>query len=69
MIKSFYIDNFKSLVDFRLPPAPHRLGSFTAWWVNGAGKSTVLQAFDFVGHLANGQVQRGSSSANGKPPT
>ncbi len=57
MIKSFYIDNFKSLVDFRLPPAPHRLGSFTCLvGLNGAGKSTVLQAFDFVGHLANGQV-------------
>ena len=57
MIKGFYIDNFKSLVDFRLPPAPHQLGSFTCLvGLNGAGKSTVLQAFDFVGHLANGQV-------------
>lgn len=57
MIKSFYIDNFKSLVDFRLPPKPHELGSFTCLvGLNGAGKSTVLQAFDFVGHLANGQV-------------
>lgn len=57
MIKGFYIDNFKSLVDFRLPPEPHQLGSFTCLvGLNGAGKSTVLQAFDFVGHLANGQV-------------
>lgn len=57
MIKGFYIDNFKSLVDFRLPPKPHQLGSFTCLvGLNGAGKSTVLQAFDFVGHLANGQV-------------
>lgn len=57
MIRSFYIDNFKSLVDFRLPPNPHRLGAFTCLvGLNGAGKSTVLQAFDFVGHLANGQV-------------
>lgn len=57
MIKSFYIDNFKSLVDFRLPPVPHQLGPFTCLvGLNGAGKSTVLQAFDFVGHLANGQV-------------
>lgn len=57
MIKGFYIDNFKSLVDFRLPPRPHQLGSFTCLvGLNGAGKSTVLQAFDFVGHLANGQV-------------
>ena len=57
MIKGFYIDNFKSLVDFRLPPKPHQLGPFTCLvGLNGAGKSTVLQAFDFVGHLANGQV-------------
>jgi len=57
VIKGFYIDNFKSLVDFRLPPVPHELGSFTCLvGLNGAGKSTVLQAFDFVGHLANGQV-------------
>lgn len=57
VIRSFYIDNFKSLVDFRLPPEPHQLGSFTCLvGLNGAGKSTVLQAFDFVGHLANGQV-------------
>ncbi len=57
MIRSFYIDNFKSLVDFRLPPAPHQLGPFTCLvGLNGAGKSTVLQAFDFIGHLANGQV-------------
>ncbi|WP_298626464.1 AAA family ATPase [uncultured Zoogloea sp.] len=59
MIKSFYIDNFKSLVDFRLPPEPHRLGSFICLvGLNGAGKSTFLQAFDFVGHLANGQMEK-----------
>ena len=57
MIKGFYIDNFKSLVNFRLPPTPHQLGPFTCLvGLNGAGKSTVLQAFDFVGHLANGEV-------------
>jgi predicted ATPase len=57
MIKGFYIDNFKSLVDFRLPPSPHKLSAFTCLvGLNGAGKSTVLQAFDFVGHLANGEV-------------
>lgn len=57
MIRGFYIDNFKSLVRFRLPPKPHQLGAFTCLvGLNGAGKSTVLQAFDFVGHLANGQV-------------
>jgi len=58
MIRSFYIDNFKSLVDFRLPPAPHELGVFTCLvGLNGAGKSTVLQAFDFLGHLARGDIE------------
>lgn len=57
MIKSFAIDNFKALVNFKLPPEPHQLGALTVLvGLNGAGKSTVLQAFDFVGHLANGQV-------------
>lgn len=58
MIRSFYIENFKSLVRFRLPPAPHKLGSFTCLvGLNGAGKSTVLQAFDFIGHLVTGDVE------------
>jgi energy-coupling factor transporter ATP-binding protein EcfA2 len=40
-----------------MPPKPHKLGSLTVLvGLNGAGKSTVLQAFDLVGHLANGQV-------------
>jgi AAA15 family ATPase/GTPase len=43
MIKSIYIDNFKSLVDFSLPPAPHDLAKFTCViGLNGAGKSTLL---------------------------
>jgi AAA15 family ATPase/GTPase len=59
MIRSFYIDNFKSLVNFRLPPAPHALGPFVCLvGLNGAGKSTVLQALDFVAHLAQGKVQQ-----------
>ena len=58
MIRSFYIDNFKSLVDFRLPPFPHELGAFTCMvGLNGAGKSTVLQAFDFLGQLARGDIE------------
>jgi len=58
MIRSFYINNFKSLVEFRLPPAPHELGPFTCLvGLNGAGKSTVLQALDFVGHLVSGQIR------------
>lgn len=58
MIRSFYINNFKSLVEFRLPPAPHELGPFACLvGLNGAGKSTVLQALDFVGHLVSGQIR------------
>ncbi len=54
MIRHFYIDNFKSLVDFALPAD---MGQFTCIvGLNGSGKSTLLQAFDFVGHLASGQV-------------
>ena len=46
VIRSFYIDNFKSLVDFRLPPAPHQLGAFTCLvGLNGAGKSTGAAGF------------------------
>lgn len=57
MITSFEIDNFKSLVNFRLPPAPHALGTFTCLvGLNGAGKSTVLQAFEFIGHLVAGGI-------------
>ena len=42
MIRSLYIDNFKSLVDFRLPMAPHALGRFVCLvGLNGAGKSTL----------------------------
>ncbi len=57
MITGFYIDNFKSLVDFRLPPQPDSLGLFTCLvGLNGAGKTTILQAFDFLGQLACGNV-------------
>ncbi len=59
MIRHFYIDNFKSLVDFSLPPKPERLGQFTCLiGMNGTGKSTVLQAFDFVKQLTltNGRM-------------
>lgn len=57
MIKHFYIDNFKSLVDFRLSPEGDSLAKFTCLvGLNGAGKSTVLQALDFIGHLASGDI-------------
>lgn len=57
MIRRFYIDNFKSLVDFSLPPKPERLGKLTCLiGMNGAGKSAVLQAFDFVKQLTHGRM-------------
>lgn len=52
MITRFYIDNFKSLVDFDL-----ELSKFNCLiGLNGAGKSTVLQALDFVGSLMFGDI-------------
>lgn len=47
MILSVAVKNFKSLVDFRLD-----FEKFTCLvGLNGAGKSTVLQALDFLGNL------------------
>lgn len=52
MIKSIWIDNFKSLVDFNLD-----LAKFTCLvGLNGAGKSTVLQAMDFLSQLMVGDL-------------
>jgi predicted ATPase len=57
VIRHFYIDNFKSLVDFHLPMEPAHLGKFTCLiGINGTGKSTVLQAFDFVKQLVHGRL-------------
>ncbi|KFZ30175.1 chromosome segregation protein SMC [Pseudidiomarina salinarum] len=53
MITSVWVDNFKSLVDFELP-----LAKFNCIvGLNGAGKSTVLQALDFVSQLMKGDVE------------
>jgi energy-coupling factor transporter ATP-binding protein EcfA2 len=53
MIKELYIDNFKSLVDFRIP-----LTKFTCLiGLNGSGKSTILQAIDFISQLAQGNLE------------
>lgn len=52
MIKEIYIDNFKSLVEFRLV-----FSQFTCLvGLNGAGKSTVLQAMDFLSQLMRGDL-------------
>lgn len=52
MIKSIQIDNFKSLVDFEL-----KFAKFNCLvGLNGSGKSTVLQALDFVSQLMLGDL-------------
>jgi predicted ATPase len=57
MIRRIQIDNFKSLDGFLLPPAPNVLGNFTCLiGANGSGKTTVLQAIDFLSQLVKGRV-------------
>ncbi|MRW85274.1 AAA family ATPase [Pseudoduganella sp. FT26W] len=54
MIKALHMSNFKSLVQFRLP-----LPKFTVLiGMNGSGKTTILQAFDFVSQLMEGKVEQ-----------
>jgi predicted ATPase len=51
-IKSIKVDNFKSLVDFKLP-----LAKFSCLvGLNGSGKSTVLQFFDFLSQQVRGDL-------------
>ena len=53
MIKSVRVVNFKSLAELDIP-----LGRFNCLvGMNGAGKSTVLQALDFLSQLMRGDVQ------------
>ena len=53
MIKRMYIKNFKSLGEIHLT-----MEKFNCLiGMNGAGKSTVLQAFDFISQMMIGQVQ------------
>ncbi len=52
-ITDIYIDNFKSLMDFDI-----KLSKFACLiGLNSAGKSTVLQAIDFLCSVAKGSVQ------------
>ena len=52
MITGITIKNFKSLADFSMS-----LDQFNCLiGLNGAGKTTVLQALDFIGHLACGET-------------
>lgn len=60
MITSLEIDNFKSLLEFKLP-----LAKFNCLvGLNGAGKSTVLQAIDFISQLMKGDVSGWLESRN-----
>lgn len=65
MIRSVRVINFKSLAAVEIP-----LGHFNCLvGMNGAGKSTVLQALDFLSQLMRGDVQgwldqRGWSAAD-----
>ena len=53
MIQSIHIVNFKSIAAATL-----ELGSFNCLvGMNGAGKSTVLQVFDFLSHLMRGDIE------------
>ena len=52
ILQKIRLDNFKSLVDFEM-----ELSAFTCLiGLNGAGKTTVLQAIDFLAQLMNGHL-------------
>lgn len=52
IIKEIYLNNFKSLVEFKL-----KLTSFNCLiGLNGAGKTTILQALDFLAQLISGKL-------------
>lgn len=56
MLKRITIDNFKSLIDFQFPPKDEDvLGKLVCIvGLNGSGKSTILQALDFLRQLTVG---------------
>ncbi|MCF5225042.1 AAA family ATPase [Pseudomonas syringae] len=61
-VLSVKVDNFKSLVDFELD-----LSEFTCLvGYNGAGKSTILQLFDFIASLFQGTPDRWLKMRNWK---
>lgn len=61
-VLSVRVDNFKSLVDFYI-----NLSEFTCLvGYNGAGKSTILQLFDFIASLFQGSTERWLKMRNWK---
>lgn len=63
MIHHIKIDNFKSLADFPFP-----LAKFNCLiGLNGAGKTTVLQAIDLMSHIMTGQVREWLSERDWTP--
>ena len=54
-IKSIYIDNFKSLIDFRLID-PNPFSVFVG--ANGVGKSNIFEALEFLNYSNSMQDQR-----------
>jgi predicted ATPase len=60
MIRRIQIDNFKSLDGFSLPPVGSPpLANFTCLiGANGSGKTTVLQAIDYLAHLIDSDASQ-----------
>lgn len=59
MLTRVYLDNFKSLIDFSFPPKKdiQDIPAFSCLvGLNGSGKSTILQAFDFLAQLPQGRI-------------
>jgi predicted ATPase len=52
MITHLYIDNFKTLIDFNM--SCHNLTCLIG--LNNSGKTTIVQAIDFLSYVASGQV-------------
>jgi len=76
MINWFHIANFKSLVDFKIPefafplslPPEFQLNGFSCLiGLNGAGKTTILQAFDLISHIIIGDVRSWIEMREWKP--
>jgi len=63
MISEFYINNFKSLVNFQL-----KLDKFTCLiGLNSSGKTTILQAIDFTTQLLKGRIEDWLKSREWEP--